>query len=231
MKITTRGVGLLSFLLFISNAQAALIQLTSPAGLQASDTTLVYPDADGSSYSGSVSYSAGGNQLTISTGQTLTRYVVGTDYSVTAFANGTPILSSGYVFANNPGGTLSFSSGVSELGFTFEDANYGDYTAAFTAYDGTRALGTYTANGNDYLSLAFIGVAATGGDLITRLDLSDNAGNAFTFGPISFATGTAGNGGSPAQVPEPASLILAMLGLGFMTLRITRRGEGTPLGG
>jgi hypothetical protein len=212
MNAITRGMCLIGLVFCVSKADAGLLQLTAPSDLQSTDTTLVYPDADGSIYSNTASYTVGGNTLTLTTNDGLARYVVGTDYFLTAFPNGTPILASGLPYSANPMGTLSFSTGVSELGFNFEDANFGSYTATFTAYDGISALGTFSASGTDPTSLSFVGVAATGGQVITSLQLSDNVGNAFTFGPISFGA-SAGTGGNPSSVPEPSSLLLFALGL------------------
>lgn len=195
-------------------AHAGAIQLAGPTALSPSDAIFAYSDADGSAYANTVTYAAAGNTITIATSNnTLTRYTVGVDYFFSAFPNGTPILYYGDNFGANAPATLSFGAPVSEVGFNLEDAASGDYTITFTAFNGVTALGTFTSSGNDPNSLGFVGVAATSGDAITRLGISDNRGNNLTFGPITFGT----------TIPEPGSLALIAVGLvGLVGMRRQR---------
>lgn len=91
------------------------------------------------------------------------------------------------------------------MGLILEDPNYGDYIVSFTAYNGATVLGTFMSSGNNPNSLSFIGLSASGGDLITSLLISDNAGNNLAFGALSFGLLTSGpgsGGGTAFQNPR-----------------------------
>lgn len=221
---TLLSVAALAALLNRGSVKAGFIQITSPSGLSASDSTLVYPDAVGSHYTGSVSYTTAGETLTFSRPNSpLERDQAGNNYFNTAFANGTQILYAGGFSGTGAGGpiTLLFSQPVSEVGFGMEEFNFVNYRVTFTAFEGTTALGTFTASGNDPNQLSFIGVQAFGGDFITSLQITDDAIPApnLGFGPITF--------GPAAPVSEPSSLTLLGLGalglLGYARRRRIRR--------
>ena len=191
-----------------TQARAAVIQLTSPASVSAGDTTLVYPGAVGTVFSSPVSFTAGGNTLTFSAALgALELDQVGVTYGSSAFSNGTRILIAGGFQGPTAPITISFANPVSEFGVNAEEFNTGDYTVSFTAFDGARPLGTFTATGNDPSILSFEGARTTGGDVITSVLISDNASNNVGLGPFSFGNPTA------TSVPEPASLVLIISGL------------------
>ena len=203
-------------------SSAGIIQLGSSAGLSAGSAVHSFPDALGSSYSDTVAYAVGGNTVTFSaSGDTLTRFEAGVDYLTTAFSTNTQLLFASGNFGASAPVTLSFATPVLEVGFNLEEAAFGDYVIRFTAFNGATSLGTFTASGNDPDRLSFVGAAATAGDVITSLLISDDQGNDLAFGPIAFGTSTEPPP-PPPSVSAPASLALMVLGLGVMT-RIRRR--------
>ena len=205
-------------------AHAQSTQITSPAGLSPSDTTLTFSGPLGTNLGNPVNFAAGGNTLTFSNTNGFEVDQAGSNYFNTAFANGTAILF-GTGFEGSGGtATIDFSTAVSEVGFNAEEFADGPYTMTFSAYDGATWLGTYTANGIDpdggfASELSFEGVQATDGYDITSIVLSDADGNNLGIGPISYAAAS-------SVTPEPSSfglLFTGLAGLGEMIRRRTLR--------
>jgi hypothetical protein len=125
--------------------------------------------------------------------------------------------------------TISFFSGISEFGF-FAQGFFPDVPEAFTfnVFNGASLLNTFTAGPNDNAGLPgvalFIGARATGGDLITRLTISNTGSSdeffdpSFVIGPITFAEAAAAE-----PVPEPGTLVLLGSGLLYGARRLRRR--------
>ncbi|WP_097459095.1 PEP-CTERM sorting domain-containing protein [Mangrovitalea sediminis] len=203
--------------LLAQSAQASLIQLFSTNNLSPSDTIFSFAGTDGESFGASAQFSDASNTLRV-TGGDLTGFVVGSDYLFTAFPDNTPILYGYDPIAISPL-TLSFSHGISEVGFEIESASYGfgAYSLNFTAFNGSQALGSFDVSGDFPNSLGFLGIDASGGDQITSLTLNAPTGYEIALGAVQFAN--AGSGGTTA-VSEPSTVALMGLGLlGLISLR------------
>jgi hypothetical protein len=200
-----------------SRAYAGSIQITSSAGLSASDTTLNFSGTQSTELGTPVAFGAGGNTLTFSNTGGFEVVQAGTSYFDTAFATGTTILYGDGYFGSGGPLTIDFSSPVGQVGLNVEEFADGPYTITFSAYDGSTLLGTFTSSGSDpdggfASTLSFEGVQATDGSEITSLVLSDSDGDDLGLGPISYAAAT----------PEPGTfglLLTGLAGLGEMVRR------------
>lgn len=233
-KILIAFAALILVLIVVGESRANTIQLTSPSGLSASDTTLTYSGTIGSTASSPVIDLAGTNTLTFTdAGGTFEYDQANTDYFGTAFANGTNILFAGGFSGADAPITLTFANPVTEFGFNAEEYAFGPYTMSFTAFDGATDLGTFFAAGCDPATasstsppscpsasgtLSFEGLQSTGG--ITSVVISDSDGDNIGLGPITF--------GSPTSTPEPSSLLLMLFGLALLGLMFLGRRHTAP---
>jgi hypothetical protein len=196
------------------SAGAGAIQLTLPSQLNPGDTTFVYPQAEFDIVPSPYVASAGGNTLTFKNlgvgfgGGDFLRLDQGSGWGGD-FAPGTKLL-----YNQGAGATdIKFLNGVGEVGLGAQSAIIAAHTFTATAYNGATALLTFTVPGDGFVS--FIGVQATGSDVITELKIASDD-NDFAFGPTTF--------GSPATVPEPSTLTLFVLGaVGLCGYRWRRR--------
>ena len=194
------------------SAGAGAIQLTLPSQLNPGDTTFIYPQAEFDIVPSPYVASAGGNTLTYTNlgGGPFIRLDQGSGWGGD-YAPGTKLL-----YNQGFGPTdIKFLNGVSEVGLGAQSAFVAAHTFTATAYDGATALITFTVPGDGFIS--FIGVQATGSDVITELKIASDD-NDFSFGPTTFG---------PA-VPEPSTLTLLVLGaVGLCGYRWRRRNQRT----
>jgi len=199
-------------------ANAGSFQISSPAGLSPSDTTLNFSGSQSTLFDSPIAFSAGGNTLTFSNTGGFEVVEAGTSYFDTAFPNGTVILYGSGYFGSGGAVTIDFSNPVGQVGFNAEEFADGPYTVSFSAFDGANLLGTFTSSGSDPDGgfdsvLSFEGVQATGGDRITSLVVSDGNGNNLGLGPITYGAAT----------PEPGTFGLLLTGLAGLGEMIRRR--------
>jgi hypothetical protein len=194
----------------VGQARAGLIQITSASGLSAGDTTAAFTGADGSFVSTPYILSAGGNTLTYTetNGNQFKREQQDTTF-LGNFPTGTALLhtaNAGVLGAFGPV-TISFATAVGEVGLGAQSEFPGTHTFTIAAFDGATSLGSFNVAGDGFVS--FLGVRATGGDVITKITISSDDNN-FAMAEATF--------GSPAVsgVPEPSTLTL--LGLGSLGL-------------
>ena len=204
-------------------ARAGAVQITQPTP---GDTVLTFPDSYSSpqGYTGTVA----GTTLTFTEPG---KYIF-TD--VPGFFNvGGNALLFGNINTNPAGlGQIDFSQGVKEVGFQAQVNLSGISTPehfTFTAFNGVTSLGTYTVFGDAFLGQnPYLGVQATGGDLITKVVVTGfNDTAAFNGpGPFAFAIGPVSFAAPRSTVPEPsswASFGIGILGLSALGLRARRK--------
>jgi PEP-CTERM motif len=205
-----------------AQARASAIQLNSPSDLSGGGTEVTYP----SSLPNPLAFDVAAGAVTLSFSTPGLFNVFEQDGS---FAPDFPLTS--ILLADLQQGplTISFSTGIRELGF-FAQGLFPDVPEAFTfnVFNGASLLNTFTAGPNDNAGLPgvalFIGARATGGDLITRLTVS-NTGSSDEFFDPSFVIGpiTLGEAAAAAPVPEPGTLVLLGTGLLYGARRLRGR--------
>ncbi len=227
-KALTVALGLCGLLLASAQeTRADAVQLFTRAQLSPTAATTQYPEPAFSILASPYVLGAMGNTLTFSNNGQFERRDDGPDFQ-TDFATGTRLLLSQATGVNNVT-TISFATGVTQLGLDLQSFPLvGDFTVE--VFNGATSLGTFnlTDVSGDGLP-AFFGVSATDGDVITSLritGLTSGTGftTAFALGPVSYVNGPA----APAEVPEPATLLLLSTGLAGATAAARRR---RPRGG
>lgn len=186
---------------------ADAVQLTSPAQLSPGNTVANYPISGPLPIflSNPLVLSAGDNTLTFAkpTGQ----FVISNIFP--------GFLSTGNAFGQGSAPiTITFATGVTELGF-FARPNFAGpsgFQFTFTAFNGATALNTFNVGTSGATGNLFLGVRATGGDVITSLTVTHTIPD-FAIGPVSF-----GNA-SPEPIPEPATIVLLSTGLAGVVAR------------
>jgi len=196
----------------VGRAPASIVQLPSPGDLSGSDTTAIYTGADGDVVASPYTLTAGGNTLTFTatTGVQFLRVDQGTSWSGD-FPDGTKLLWSLDPDANvGSPMSISFASGVSEVGLSVQPDHIADTTFTATAFSGTTAELTimFTVPGSG--GLGFIGFKDTVDSSITSIlissvdSLDSSFNNDFAMGPVTF-----GNPPTPPGIPEPSTFAIA----------------------
>lgn len=204
-----------------AEARADAVQLFARSQLSASATTAQYADPAYSILSSPFVMSAAGNSLTFSNSGQFERRDDGPEFQ-TDFAEGTRLLLSQGTTNNVT--TIDFAAGVTQLGFDLQDFPVvGNFQ--IEVFNGDTSLGTFSVLdiAGDGLP-AFFGVSTSGGDVITRVVITGFTAN-YAIGPVSFV-----NASAPAEVPEPATLLLLGTGVAgaFAAARRRRAVTGEP---
>jgi PEP-CTERM motif len=227
----TRALGGLSIAAILMGhatpARASAIQLKNASDLSVGGTPVIYPDGP---LSNPFDITAGGVTLTFSTAFTSGSLFRDTsDGSNYDFPIGTPVLGT----QDNGPLTITFSTGIREVGFFAQSLAFDEEAFTFDLFHGAAPLGTFNVGPADNSGVPgvalFIGARAMpGSDLITQLTISSTSSagfdNDFVLGPV-----TVGQAIAAAPVPEPLSLVLLGTGLaGVGVKRWRRRAGGNP---
>jgi hypothetical protein len=201
----------------VAQAHASAIQLTAVSELSASDTVVTFPVSLPNS--GAFDLSASGITLEFSSPGVFGRF--DSDGATVDFPLDTRLL-------DVQGGplTITFLSGIREVGLFAQSIAFDDETFAIEVFQGSSSLKAFdvgTADNNGLPGVAlFIGARATDGDLITRLTITNMSSSGpdteFVIGPVAFGQAIAAE-----PVPEPTSLILLGSGLLYGARRLRRR--------
>lgn len=222
-RLTAGALGLCCLLLAgAREARADAVQLFLRAQLSPAAATAQYAEPEFSLLSTPYVLAAAGNTFTFSNSGQFERRDDGPGFQ-TDFAAGTRLLLS-QGGANNVT-TIDFAGGVTELGFDLQDFPVvGNFTVE--VFNGATSLGTFSVAdiAGDGVP-GFFGVGADGGDVITRLVITGFTSN-YAIGPLSYVNGPA----APAEVPEPATLLLLSTGLAGAFGASRRRGRKVAAG-
>jgi len=204
-----------------SPSEAGVIQLTSPSDLSAGATTAALTGATGTFVSEPYVISAGGNTLTYTEAFGDQFFLTDQAFFGGNFDPGTALLMTADAGIQGDFGpvTISFATGVTEIGMGAQAGFINFNTFTITAFNGSTSLGSFNVAGDSFVS--FLGVRATEGDVITSLTIENSPENFFVLAAPTFVT--------PVAVPEPATLTM-LLSSGLAVLvrrRYARRGRTT----
>lgn len=205
-----------------TSTHAGSVQLTSASQLNPSDTTITYPST------GVVVTSPGGldpavglpNPLVIAAGGNTLTFSKPSGLFVANSFFGPNTLYTGNAYLQGSGPiTIDFAEGVTEAGFLAFPNFTGPpgFSFTLTAFNGATLLGTFSVDTFGTSGGVFLGVRATGGDVITRLVINHTIPD-FAIGPVTF--------GTAQPVPEPATLLLLSTGLAGVGAMARKRRKG-----
>ncbi len=204
-----------------SPTRADVVQLTNPGQLGAGNINVPLPSGAGEPIITSpLVLTAGGRSVTLNltradSNRSFQAFVVGAG-SGFSFPAGTTLLDT---LGNDPL-QIDFAGGVTQIALRAQSNTAGAGAFNFTAFNGNVVLGTFSVAFSN-TAVSFIGVGATGNDIITRLVLSsapmsgDRQG--FSFGQISILPAAA------TAVPEPVTMTLLGIGLAGAAAKLRRR--------
>lgn len=206
----------------IGSAQAAFV--TTRVALGTTDTILWGQlGTDSASVpSPAALTSIGGASASVSAGSDLTRFDEGGGTFAGNFAVGDQLLSN---FGFDGSITVDFALPVARVGSQLTSFDLGTFTGLIEVFDaGSTLLESFAvpgvSNGAMDNSALFLGVARASADIdhvVFSIRGTDQSHFDFALNQVSFST--VGTGGGGNGVPEPASAVLAAIGL----LSLTRR--------
>ena len=221
----------LAVLAFLLNgagpAMAGVIQISSAASLNPSDTTLTYPGNVGDQLASGLAIVAGGNTVGFfrADGGLFERVDQGNGWNG-LFTAGTMLLTpidrrSG---ATSPI-TITFASPVTEIGLQVEAERPVPTLFSVTAYNGSTPELTLSLTSPTNGFLGFVGVLANGGDTITSLAISSTDpdpqnsfyDNYFAISPVTFGF---------TATPVPSTLVMSALLIGMFGVVWYTSGKG-----
>jgi hypothetical protein len=209
-----------------ATAEAGVIQLVSALDLSAGGTTAAFTGANNTFVSEPYVLTAGGNTLsyTETNGNQFFRTAQGNVF-LGDFPAATPLLVTADtgVFGNFGPVTIGFAVGVGETGMGAQDFGVGANTFTITAFNGSTPLGSFNVPGDGFVS--FLGVRATGADVITSFTIANSPENAFALAAATFSAPV-------SVVPEPVTLTMLFSGGLAVLLRrgYARRRRTTNVG-